>query len=212
MTAIQSLCERVIWLNEGRIEMDGEANNVISSYVISGAANQTERIWLDRDTAPGNELVRVVAARVYPEKGTPQDEITIRTPCIVEFDYWNNQPGLRLNLSVVLKNQQGIEVFNTYPADEPEWHGKEFPVGLFRSSFHIPGDLLNDGFHTADLYVVRNQNTVIFRKDDILSFDVADSPDMRGNWHGKVIGAVRPVLKWTTKLIRKEPPQSATQR
>jgi lipopolysaccharide transport system ATP-binding protein len=204
MTAVQSFCERAIWLREGRVEMDGPVQDVVNHYMAAGASNLTERAWPNVETAPGNEHIRVLRALIRPESGTSQDMISIRTPCIVEFEYWNHDQGALLNLSVVLRNGQGVDVLNTFPIDEPEWHGKGFPRGHFKSTFRIPGDFLTDGLHIIDLYIVQNQSTVIYRHNDILSFDVIDAAEMRGNWHGKFIGAVRPYLQWTTILLEEE--------
>jgi lipopolysaccharide transport system ATP-binding protein len=204
MTAVQSFCGRAIWLREGQIEMDGPVQDVVNRYMVAGASNLTERSWPDMQTAPGNEHIRVVHALIRPESGTPQDLINIRTPCVVEFEYLNLNPGAYLNLSVIIRNAQGVDVLNTFPIDEPKWHGKPFPKGLFRSTFRIPGDLLNDGLHAIELLVVQNQSTVIYQHKDILSFDVVDAAEMRGNWHGKFLGAVRPYMEWTTSLLKEE--------
>jgi lipopolysaccharide transport system ATP-binding protein len=125
----------------------------------------------------------------------------VSTPVVVEFEYWNLVPNARLNLSVVVRNQEGFPIFNTGPNREPVWNGKPFPAGLFRSSFQIPGDLLNDGTHRVHLYVVKDQSTVIFDTDDVLVFDVEDRFEQRAGWYGKWIGAVRPSLQWKTELI-----------
>lgn len=92
-------------------------------------------------------------------------------------------------------------MFNTAPVHEPVWHGHSFPIGLFRSACYVPGDLLNDGMHRVVLLVVKDQGVVIYRHDDILVFDVRDAIEMRGDWHGKWSGAVRPSLEWRTELV-----------
>ena len=99
-------------------------------------------------------------------------------------------------------------VFNTGPTHEPVWQGRPFPVGLFRSAFHVPGDLLNDGQHRVGLLVVRDQTVVIYSQDDILTFDVLDDLEARGEgaWHGKWSGVVRPNLEWNTELVEAEEP------
>ena len=75
------------------------------------------------------------------------------------------------------------------------------PKGLFRSTFQIPGDLLNDGTHRVQLIIVKDQSLHFFRVDDILIFDVEDMLEKRTGWYGKWIGAVRPKLLWETELV-----------
>jgi len=101
-----------------------------------------------------------------------------------------------------LYNEQGITVFNSFPVREPVWHGRPFPVGLFRSSCYVPANLLNEGVHRVLLLVVEDQGIVIFSMSDALVFNVLDSIERRGDWHGKWEGAVRPDLEWKTELLQ----------
>jgi lipopolysaccharide transport system ATP-binding protein len=200
MIAVQSLCERTIWLNDGKIVEDGQSGQVVSSYLQTSFSTLTEQVWDDVATAPGNDKVRIRRACVRPTNGSPPDPITIRTPLVLEFEYWNLEPGAHLNLSLSLFNENGVEVFATGPVHEPVWHGRPFPAGLFRSACHVPGDLLNDGTYRVVLRVV-NQGRGVFRYGDILSFEVRDAVEMRGSWYGKWPGAVRPDLEWSTELV-----------
>jgi lipopolysaccharide transport system ATP-binding protein len=110
-------------------------------------------------------------------------------------------PGTALNLSLVLTNEQGVDLFNTVPLNEREWHGRPFPGGLFRSICYIPGGVMNDGRVNVQLYVIKDQSMTLFRHDDILSFDVLDIIELRKNWYGKWVGAVRLDLEWKTQLL-----------
>jgi lipopolysaccharide transport system ATP-binding protein len=47
MTAIQSLCERVIYFEDGKIRGDGDPKAEIQRYLSSTRINQTQRKWLD---------------------------------------------------------------------------------------------------------------------------------------------------------------------
>jgi lipopolysaccharide transport system ATP-binding protein len=202
MTAVQSLCTRAIWLHDGEIRADGSAEAVVSSYLRTVVSGQTERVWVDRETAPGNDTVRLHRARVRPENGSPSDQITVHTPFVIEFEYWNLRPDVYLNLNVPLYNEREIPVFSSLSIHEPVWHGRPFPVGLFRSVCHVPGDLLNDGAHRVGLQFVQNEGVSIYSHDNVLVFDVQDSfGSDRGAWHGKLAGVVRPRLRWSTELI-----------
>ena len=201
MVAVQQLCTSVLWLENGGIKEIGEVSEVIGHYVSSGASEMTERAWEQASTALGNDAVRFKRMAIRPIDGTPQDLITTVTPLVMEFEYWNFKPNARLNLSLVLENESGETVFNTFPVREPNWGGKPFPVGLFTTTINIPGYLLNDGFYNIELYVIQDEQTVLFRQKNVLSFEVVDSPERRGKWYGKVIGVVHPRLDWKTELL-----------
>jgi lipopolysaccharide transport system ATP-binding protein len=201
MAAVQSLCARAIWLREGTIVEDGQPGQVVSTYLKTSFSPLTEQVWDDIKAAPGDETVRLHRACVRSENGSPSDPITIRTSLVLEFEYWNLKPDAYLNLSVDLFNEQGVHVFTTAPVRESLWHGRPFPAGLFRSLCHIPGDLLNDGTYRIVLLVVQNQGIIISRHRDILVFEVNDVSEMRGDWHGKWPGPIRPNLQWSTELV-----------
>jgi homopolymeric O-antigen transport system ATP-binding protein len=200
MTAVQSLCDRVLWLSDGRLRDDGAASRVISSYLQSIASKITEQRWDEEGTAPGNNKVRLrrVAVRASEDASLP---ITTHTPLQLEFEYSNLQPGARLNLSLHVYNEQGIMAFNALPITETVWQGRPLPFGTFRDVCYIPGDLLNDGVHSVELLVVQDDTNVIFRKEDALVFDVRDTGEQRGAWFGDWAGAVRPILRWTTEFL-----------
>ena len=204
MAAVQSLCPRVIWIDEGRVVEDGPSVEVVSHYLQTASTAATEQMWDDITTAPGNDEVRIRRACVRPESGTYSESITIRTPLELEFEYWNLRPDAYLNLSMILYNEQGTMVLNTAPVHEPVWHGRPFPAGLFRSTCHVPADLLNDGIHRVGLLVVTDQANVIFHQEDILAFHVQDDVEARGDWHGKWPGVVRPDLNWATELVKED--------
>jgi len=202
MTAVQNLCERTLWLHDGKVMEDGKTNAVISNYLRTFSPASTERFWADLETAPGNEMVRLRRACVRPENGRASDPITIQTPFVIEFEYWNLQPNARLNVSIVLYHEEGVAVLHTTPIKEPKWHGHPFPAGLFRSACHVPGDLLNTGTYRVQLWVIKDETIGLYRHDDILALEVIDAPERRGgSWHGKWPGVVRPDLLWDTEFI-----------
>ena len=51
--------------------------------------------------------------RVRAGDGGPPDEITVHTPVSFEVCYWNLKPYVRLNLSLVLYNQDGTCAFSS---------------------------------------------------------------------------------------------------
>jgi lipopolysaccharide transport system ATP-binding protein len=201
MTAIRSLCHRALWLDQGQLLRDGDSAEIVGAYTRTTASESRNRIWTNRDTAPGNERVKLLRATLRPNEGSPDDLITVRTPFVMEFEYWNLEAGAALNLSVHVVNQEGTTVFNTGPIREKVWNGRPFPRGLYRSTCCVPGDLLNDGVYFVHLMLIRDQCALVYRHDNLLTLEVIDSPEHRGTWFGKWPGAVRPDLLWTTERL-----------
>jgi lipopolysaccharide transport system ATP-binding protein len=201
MVAVQSLCTRALYLKDGRVVMDGSPHDVVAKYLQTANSSLLERTWSDED-APTDGNVTLRAARIAPAAPLADGLVTVRTPLVVEFEYYNGLPGALLNLSVTITNIEGQSVFNTIPAFDREWYGRPFEVGLYRSSFEIPGDLLNDGSYQVNLLVVQDQNRILFSVPEVLSFEVQDHSDWRsGAWLGQWVGVVRPLLQWRTEQL-----------
>lgn len=205
MAAVQGLCGRVIWLNDGKIVKEGQPDQVVSSYLQTSFQTLTEQVWEDIATAPGNAMVRLHRVCVRPKDDSRSDFITMQTPFMIEVEFWNLVPDAYLDVTLHLYTEQGIVAFGTGTAREPMWHGRPFPAGLFRSVCHVPGDLLNSGMHRVLLLIVKNQGSIIYRHQDALTFEVLDSVETRGAWYGKRVGVVRPMLEWTTEHFNSKP-------
>lgn len=201
MVAVQNLCGRVLRLDKGRVVEIGDAGRVVANHLQSVRSSISEQVWGNISVAPGCDTVRIHRAAVRAEAEGSDPTITIRTPFVMEFDFWNLAPDVYLNLSLHIFNEQGVIVFN------PAWNGQQFSVGLFRSACRIPGDLMNDGIYRVELLVVRDSGTVIYRHEDILVFDIEDDPESRNAWFGKRPGAVRPNLEWKTQQMSSVVPE-----
>jgi lipopolysaccharide transport system ATP-binding protein len=197
LLAVDSLCTRAICLHEGRVALEGSARQVTSRYLREWIASSgsTEVIYDERSTAPGNDQVRLRRACVRPLNGSPADRITVRTPILVEFEYWKLVPRATLDMGVDVFTEHGILLFNT------GWAGPlPSSVGLLRSSFVVPGDLLNTGTHRVHLGISVGDVEAL-RVEDLLVFDVQDASDLRDMFHGVWPGAVRPHLEWKTEQL-----------
>jgi lipopolysaccharide transport system ATP-binding protein len=205
LIALESLCERVLWMRDGRLAADGPAQRVIGDYLKTLSTAVTERVWSDFATAAGNEYVCMQAARVRPLQPTLRD-IDVKTPFVLEFEYWQQQPGARLLPSIRLFNDQGVVVFNVGPLDPSMWNRREAGQTLIRDVCHVPGDLLNDGVYRVSFSLCRGHE-VVYCLDNAVIFDVRDTTEGRDAWYGKWAGAIRPALEWHTELI--EAPMAA---
>jgi lipopolysaccharide transport system ATP-binding protein len=203
MKAVQGLCQKAIWIDQGRLVDEGAVGAVVSRYLQASFSTATHQTWPVLATAPGNEQVRLHRVCVRPRDGSVADPITVRTPFVMEFEYWNLVSGAQLSLSLHLYNEQGILVFNVGPVPGSPWEGQPLPIGLFRDICYVPGDLLNDGTHRVDILVIREQgvSTVIYQQEEILVFDVRDDDTLRGDWYDKWPGTIRPLLEWQTELV-----------
>ena len=100
-----------------------------------------------------------------------------------------------------LNNDEGVMLFSTIDQDM-RWHSTTRPIGRYVSTAWIPGNLLSEGMTYVTVAMrtpVRKHRRFFVR--DAIAFNVVDRMEgdsARGNWAGRLIGAVRPKLDWVT--------------
>jgi lipopolysaccharide transport system ATP-binding protein len=201
MSAVQNMCTRVIWLQNGQIVMDGAPAEVVAQYLKTSIETKTEQVWEDIETAPGNDKVRLRRAAVGPLTPNELNIIDMRTPIKIEIELWNKVEGAYLDVRLDIYNQEGILIFATGSITDRNWHDKPMPSGQYRYTCYIPGDLLNAGTHRVTAATVHLSTIPVFRYDELISFEVLDSAEVRSGWYGKQPGAVKPLLDWTTEYL-----------
>jgi lipopolysaccharide transport system ATP-binding protein len=192
MQAVNNLCDKAIWLQKGSIMEMGYSDQVVNNYLVGIQQMQTEKIWDNPESAPGNEWVRIRSVSLTPERLTPDAPVDIRTPITVRFQFWNKVPGINLSASIVVFSFSGECIF-----DLPS-PGLDCEEGLVEGECAIPGNFFNDGSYYINLVISKDNVTPIFQLDESLSFDLED---YRGDiqWYGKWWGAVRPKFPFYLK-------------
>jgi lipopolysaccharide transport system ATP-binding protein len=98
-------------------------------------------------------------------------------------------------------NEDGIHVFKALDQDR-EWRNRKRQKGRYVSTTRIPGNFLAEGmlFVTAALTTVDPTVPQYYERDAVAFHivDTADGDSVRGNYVGRLPGAVRPFLKWNT--------------
>jgi lipopolysaccharide transport system ATP-binding protein len=201
MTAISSLCERVLWLNGGHIVEDGPSAGVVMRYLFNSLKGEdlNEEVWDDPSDAPGNHQVRLHRIRVCPEAGCLAEPLTMQTPFRVEVEFWNLVEDAQLHITLHLYTADGIIALTTGGTNHP------MSAGLYRSVCYFPENLLNSGLHRFVVLVVKDKSSVIFSHESSISCNILDVREREGAWFGKEPGVVQPLLKWTTEMIEAGP-------
>jgi len=204
MIAVQSLCHRAIWLDEGKIVEDGKPVEVVSHYLKNAVATLTEQCWNDPDRAPGNQTVRLRRIAVQgPDKSQPE-LVAMDKPFTIEVEFWNLVENVVLDITLHVYTEHQILAFSSGSGYQALSEDGSPGVGLFRSVCHVPANLLNSGMHRAVVLVVENRSRVIYRHEDGVTFEVMELGGRYYGWQGREPGVVRPHLDWTTVCLKKD--------
>ncbi len=202
LQAVNNLCGRALLLNAGRIAAEGPCADVVAAYVDDDSPAMGGREeWADPRTAPGNDRIRVRAVRVVAGGEEAALGITMDKPFRLEIDYWNMVPGTRLIVNVYLYNFEGQAILESHSFEEPGWSPRPLPTGLYRSICRIPGNLLNAGTYRVRVAFREGSSTKLFDFTRASTFQIFDVAVRRTAWYGRYVGAVHPVLEWTSEPL-----------
>jgi lipopolysaccharide transport system ATP-binding protein len=203
LSAVSRFCSRTVWLENGHVREDGKTNAVISNYLNGSVNLGAARTWYDPLLAPGNEIVRLMSVRAADESGNTLVNRDVRLPVILEVEYRVLKGGKIFSPAFHVYDQQGVCVFGTNDVDA-EWRNRVREPGTYVSRVMIPGNLLAEGtFYVSAAMFGPMTSEVHLLENSALSFNIFDSisgDSARGDYTGAMIGAVRPLLDWSTEF------------
>jgi len=187
MQAVNNLCNKALWLQQGNVKEIGESSAVVNKYLSSVQRLNIQQSWDNMAEAPGNDFIRFKKVELIPHKNSPTDPLDIRTPLTIKFQFWNLTGHTSLSIGLHLFSYGGECIF-----DIPS-PSRFFDKGLIEGECTIPGNFLNDGSYFISLIIVKDTSMQLFYFEECISFDLED---YRGDiqWYGKWMGAVRPAF------------------
>jgi lipopolysaccharide transport system ATP-binding protein len=200
LPAVAQLCDRAIWIDSGRLVGDGGAAETIANYLHQTHSSGTERVWSE-DTAPGNDLAKILAIRVLPHDGMPPGVVDVRRPVQVEIVFKVLREGKPLFPKIKVLDEEGAVAFNAMDTDE-RWL-QQSPPGEYVSRASIPGNLLNEGSVIVEAAVCSldfpklQHHAAVYEAVSFEVLDPGDGDSARGRFSGQWRGVVRPLLDWT---------------
>ena len=200
LAAIEQLCDRTIWLRDGKINMDGPTHGVLDAYAAAEHQTVSERTW-DRETAPSFEdkSVRLASIRVTDGAGVPRASFDVKEPVTIKVGYWVMEEKHALNAHVYFKNPSNQTLFVTM--DKPWPTGKQ-PPGLYEATFTVPPNSFNEGLVEIEYLICCRPHTGLHvTVPQAVTFEMTDDKSelgARGDWAPPwPPAAVRPLLTWT---------------
>ena len=188
MTAMKSLCNSILYMDNGKVLDLGETESIINKY-LSHNINSSMLQVFEEEHAPGNGFVKLHRIEVCPHLTRPLDPITVNTAIDIVFEFWNYTTDKPIHLSLHLYTMTQECVFNTSTTSAL------MGLGMHKAICKIPGDLLNDGIYTVSIMIVAEKSYPLYNFENAVSFEVNENRENSG-WHGKWPGFVRPKLNF----------------
>lgn len=206
MHAVSRFCTRTIWMDAGGVRADGNTRSVVSEYLSFEGTGSSTKTWDTPEAAPSSDSVMLKGVRVLGADGEPAVNFDVRSPLVLELEYEVTREAKIVTPAFHVYNEQGICLFGTNDVDLI-WRRTPRDKGTYTSRVTIPGNYLPEGTFRVSVGIfgpIGNESH--FLLDNVVAFSVYDpleGDSARGDFAGNMIGVVRPLLKWETKVEEK---------
>ena len=225
LDAIARFCNRCIWLDGGKIRMDGPAEDVVEAYLEEFAGVRSARVWESNGAVlpksevhtatsspspgqtivsmPGDDDARLVSVRLLGDDESPRSSVAVDEPLGIEVTFDVLREGKNVQPTLHFKGSSDQVLFHVAYTD-PEWLRVPPPVGRHVATVWVPANLLNVGItHLTVALVTPDPYVVHCRAERAVSFNVferfGEGHLARGLYSRDFPGAVRPLLRWQTR-------------
>jgi lipopolysaccharide transport system ATP-binding protein len=163
---------------------------------------QSFKEWTDLRTAPGDDVVRLLAARVVDSEGCPAEKLLTTQSGSIEIEFIVLQGGKYLQPVVVFIDGLGNKLFWSTDTN-PKLRREGMEKGRYKSSMLIPADFLAPGTITVHVRVIQIAGGLTKHAvaNSVLSFKVIDDfseDSIRCGHKGIIPGFFRPRMRWVT--------------
>ena len=197
MSAIRSLCNKVILLRNGQISGYGNAADEISNYLADTKDwGSTQQIWPDSRNAPQNSFVVLKKIALCDAGGDLLSEILTSTSINVHIEFAVKLTEADVGFTLIIYDAEGNCVFSSINNRDRDGYGKPLPQGGYVAICKIPGNFFNNGWFSVAVNCFGKNFSESCMVKDALRFEIYDSPEIRGDYLGDFSGCVRPALEW----------------
>ena len=189
MTAVETLCSRVIVLKDGTFLAEGNSEDMINVYLDNVA--KSTRMVNDASGIKNENINLLYGAIEKSNSANVLDELDISSEISVRFKIKNLSKEKELAVGYDIVNLKGTVLFGS---------GETFACTtneVIDVACQIPSNLLNDDMYQINLYIHSAGMRTLFTKKELLVFEVKDLKRETG-YLDKVNGVIRPKLKWSS--------------
>jgi lipopolysaccharide transport system ATP-binding protein len=205
MQTINQLCDRVIWLDGGTVVEDGDPSEVVTHYLQGSHSSDSRMSWPDDDSAPGDDLARLLSVRTIDQDGHTMETIDVRDSVGIEIRFRILREGPGVFAKIKVHDKRGDIAFNAMDV-AAHAHDSSTP-GVYQATAWIPPNLLHEGTTTVDVAVCTmrapklHQRAQRYEAVSFTVFDPGDGDSARGRFTGQMSGVVRPLLEWSVERV-----------
>lgn len=154
MEAISTICKKVLWIEKGEAVEFGEANKVISSYILNSRKNSLNSKTISDPTHYGRnlgyDLFKFTKISVRSKKRNK--EIIFKEPFEIKIEGIANKNVEEFMVGVTMATPTGVGIFNSYSVDDGL--RTKYKRGTITFTINFDPNLLLPGSYILELFAV----------------------------------------------------------
>jgi lipopolysaccharide transport system ATP-binding protein len=199
MGAVARLCDRAIWLDQGRVVADEPAATAIKRYLSLNLLPAS--VWSRPDDPSESSPVRFLRVATVDDTGQPRANFAGNDPIMIEIDYEVYVPLQRCQIGARISNGQALAVFSTSDSDAAGVAAQPRRPGVYRARFTISPHFLPPESYSVQVAAHEPFRRIFEVHDATVRFEVTNVNSLVAFDHRA--GAVAPLLTWECRALNR---------
>lgn len=205
MAAVANLCNKGIFMRNGTLHSMGNTSHIIDEYISYGRQNAGEVGMNEITYNKKCEAAYFNAIRIISNNAITSS-IDSKADILIELEYTVTRENALVYPSIHILDNMGSCILASFTGPSAtknidNYFGKPLKKGRYKSTMVIPGNFLNDKTYRINAFLVPEDLQALAIVEDVLTFSVTDTGDMRKEYSGEWIGLIRPKLEWNTQFL-----------
>jgi lipopolysaccharide transport system ATP-binding protein len=206
MGAVASLCNKAIFMLNGTLHSMGDTGKIIENYIsygkqFTGEVKENDIKYSRTCESAYFNFIRIVSNNEITSNIDSKAEV------MIELEYTVTRENALVHPSIHLLDNMGTCILASFTGPSatlnPDgYFGKPLKKGRYKSTMIIPGNFLNDKTYRINAFLVPEDIQSLAIAEDVLTFNVTDTGEMRKEYTGEWAGLLRPRLEWNTQFLK----------
>ncbi|BCL35203.1 ABC transporter ATP-binding protein [Nostoc sp. MS1] len=197
MATVTTLCERTIWLMNGKVYQEGQASSITSKYLIHGSVTSGIVILETCNQDARFYFKRISLLNVECEITSIFD---VKQPIKVCLEYASNHIFNNLELTIKIFNSNGMVIFTVNRSASLK---QEIHNGQYISEICFPGLFLMPDIYTIDIDAHIPNVEILAHHQSVISFEIEETGSHLAIYRGSDCGMIFVDFPWQEHSLTK---------
>ncbi|WP_010663454.1 ABC transporter ATP-binding protein [Marinilabilia salmonicolor] len=189
MASVKKLCNRGVLIQNGNIIYGDTADKTVDFYQRGNAGTTQNQVFIEENDQ-NNKGIQPKEIKLTPLIG---ENIDVESGVKIFIKLKNHLENSNITSSINIFTTDDIQLFEA-PCFISQ--NKDSKKGTYELLATIPPYFLNADKYRIKLVVAENQKYVLYKNENILTFEIEDTSFNKGHSLNKVPGILRPKITW----------------